>query len=166
MQLLEGVVSLGFVHRRLDDAQRNRVYSNAVLYVLHRQRPRHRVQTALGHDLNGHGYAGDRVVHERRRDIHNAAALLSHHLPDRQLRNVEKARGRRREQGVEILARVPGEGLKDKNARIVYQHIAAAVSTTRAAVSGSPMSPATNRRFADASKGIEWPMFREFATTS
>src|SRR5215831_14066990 len=48
-----------------------------------------RVQTALGHDLNGHGYAGDRVVHERRL-----------------------------EQGVEVLGRELGEGLRDKNARI------------------------------------------------
>src|SRR5262249_1734288 len=140
------------------------------LYVFHRKRPRHRVQTGLGHDLNGHGYAGDRVVHERRRDIHNAAGLLSHHLLDRQLRNVEKARKRRCEQGVETLGRVSVKGLGIKMPALFIStsmrpNLLTAVSTIRAAVSGSPMSPATNARFADASKGIDWPMFPEFATT-
>ena len=40
-----------------------------------------------------------------------------------------------------------------------------AVSTIFAAVFGSPMSPSTSARFADAGNGFALVMFREFATT-
>ena len=51
-QPFEGLIGLGFMHRSFDDACRNGVYADAVLGMLNCQGARHRIQSALDHDLN------------------------------------------------------------------------------------------------------------------
>ncbi len=50
------------MHWSFDDAQRNRVYTNAILGVLDCQCTRHRMQTALSHNLHGHPSTCYRLV--------------------------------------------------------------------------------------------------------
>jgi hypothetical protein len=63
VQPFEKLIGLRFMHRSFDDAQRNRVYTNTVLGILHRECACHRVQSAFCHHLNGHRYTCDRVPH-------------------------------------------------------------------------------------------------------
>src|SRR3954471_21599446 len=53
VQSFEEVMSLRFMHGSVDHSRRYGVYANALLRVFDREGARHRIQSALQHDLNG-----------------------------------------------------------------------------------------------------------------
>ena len=61
-------VRFGRVHRRLDDAGRHRVHADARVGVFDRQRPRDRVEAALGQRRQHGGHAIDGVIDQARRE--------------------------------------------------------------------------------------------------
>ena len=78
------------MHGRIDLTRRDRIHANALFRVFHRQAARDSLEAAFGDHRNRAVYSGDRVIHQRGRDIDDATAgLLSQHVLDRVLRNEE-----------------------------------------------------------------------------
>src|SRR5262249_1501429 len=82
MQATERGVRLGGMHRRLDDAGRDRVHAHALLGVFDGERLRRRVQPALGQRGQHRRHTLDGVINEARGDLHDMAATLLLHLSD------------------------------------------------------------------------------------
>ena len=78
------------MHRRLDDAGRHRIHSDAALCVLDRQRLGRGTQASLGQRGEYGRHIGVRVSDQARRDLHDVATLPLLHLRDGELRDVKK----------------------------------------------------------------------------
>src|SRR5260370_7214362 len=61
VQPFEKLIGLGFMHRSFDSAQRDGVYTNAILGILNGQCASHRIQTALSPDFNRSQSTRDRL---------------------------------------------------------------------------------------------------------
>src|SRR5712671_1103615 len=64
VQPFEKLMGLGFMHRSIDGSQRNGVYTNAFLGILNCECARHRIQSALRHNLNSRPDTCDRLTDE------------------------------------------------------------------------------------------------------
>jgi hypothetical protein len=119
----KGRMRLRRVHRRLDDAGRDRVHANAALCVLNSKRSGRRGETTLGQGRQHRGHIRIRVVDEAGGDLDNVAAALLLHLGDGELGGVEEAREiDPKDIGVVGLG-VLGEGLCNEDACIVDQRV-------------------------------------------
>src|SRR5260221_11397228 len=68
------------MHRRLDGAQGHGVHPDTVLRILDRERFGRSIQAALRQRSEHRRNAGDRVVDQARRDLHDMTAALFFHL--------------------------------------------------------------------------------------
>jgi len=117
---------LNGMHRRLDDAQGDGVHPDTALRILDRERFGRAVQTALRQRRKHGRYAGDRVVDQARRDLHDMAAALLLHLGDGELRNMKEAGDVDAQDRCVVGPGVLGEGLGDEDASVVGERYAAA----------------------------------------
>src|SRR5260221_14195498 len=114
---------LGGMHWRLDDTERDGVHSDTALCILDRQRFGRGVQRALCERGEHRRYAGDGVVDEARRDLHDMTAALLLHLCDGELRGVKEAyRIDARYRSV-IGRRVMREWLGDEDAGVIDKRV-------------------------------------------
>ena len=97
--------------------------------------------------------------------------LLSQHLLDHELGDENKTINVDGNERAQIVHRVIRKLLREIDAGVVDERVDPAESgyggirQLFAAVLGSPMSPSTSARSADAGNGFALVMFREFATT-
>ena len=111
------------MHRGLDDPGGDRVDAYAPARELDGQRLGGCVQSTLGQRGEHRRHAGDRLVHQARRDADDVTRSLLQHLRGGALGDVEEAIDvDPHHQGV-VLARVLGERLREKDARVVDQGV-------------------------------------------
>ncbi len=124
LERLKKIFRVILVHRRIDLARRDRVHAYALFRVFHCQATSGGLKAAFCDHRNGNVYSGDRVIHQRRRNVDDASAgLLSQHLLDRELGHEEKAfdvHGRERPQIVEC---VIGEVLREEYTGVVHERV-------------------------------------------
>src|SRR6266403_4041214 len=111
------------IHRGVDDPWRNRVETDTLARKFNRQRTCDRLQPPLCEVCKTCRNPRYGLACERRRDIHDMAELLPAHLLNGELGNVEEPRKVCFTYHSELFDRVFGEGLRDKNSRIVHQQI-------------------------------------------
>ena len=91
VQRAELRMGLDGMHRRLDDAQRNRIHADTALRILDRQRFGRGGQAAFCKRREYGRYARHRVIDQARCYLHDMAAALLLHLRDSELRDVNEA---------------------------------------------------------------------------
>ena len=123
MKGVEGLMGLYRMHRRLDDAEGDRVHANTALGVFDGEGFGRRVESALRQRGEDRGHGGHRVVDEARGDLDDMAAALLFHLGDGELRGVEEPGGVDAQDGGEVGLGVLGEGLADEDAGVVDERV-------------------------------------------
>src|ERR1700751_560188 len=111
------------IHRCVNDPWRNRVETDTLARKFNRQRTCDRLQTTLCEVCNTRCYRRYRLAFERRRGFPYISEFLPAHLLNGELGNVEEPRKVCFSSHSELFNRVFGEGLRDKNSRIVHQQI-------------------------------------------
>ncbi len=112
------------MQRRIDDAGRDRVHSDALFRVLHCQVLGYCFQTAFRDHRRRSGQAPDRVASQGGRDRDDAAAgLLRHHLFDRELGKVEESFEVGGDKGPKVVGRIVGEPFRHEHARVIDEHV-------------------------------------------
>ena len=129
----ESVIAFRRVHRRLDDARRDRVDPDAAGGVLDGQRPGGRGQAALGQRGQHRGRAGVRDLRDRGRDVDHMAAVPLQHLGDGPLSQPEESAEVDADQQGVVLGGVVGERLGDEDAGVVDQGVDASETLQRSA---------------------------------
>ena len=114
---------LGGMHRRLDDAQGDRIHPDAALRILDCQRFGRGVQAALCQGCKHGRRAGDRVVDQACRDLHHMAAALLLHLGNGELGDVKETGDVDAHHRRVVSLGVLGERLPDEDAGVVDERV-------------------------------------------
>jgi len=91
MQGAEELMRFRRMHRRPDDTGRHRIHANAALGIFDRKPAGYGVETALRQRRKARGNAGDRLIHEGRRNLNDVTMALLQHLGNGKLRDMEEA---------------------------------------------------------------------------
>src|SRR5271155_75890 len=108
------------MHRSIDDSWRNRVHTNAILGIFHRETSRDRLDDALRDHWDRRIHSVYlMLVHCVRNANNTSASFLREHLLNRQLGNVDEAFQVNRGESFKVLGRVVGKGLGEEYTRVV-----------------------------------------------
>ena len=114
------------MHRRLDDAGRDRIHPNPAFGVLDGQGFGSRVQAAFGQRRQYRRHAIDRMIDQAGGDVDHVPFTLLFHLGDGELGDVEEAIEVHRQHGGVIFGGVVRERFGDEDPGVVDQGVDAA----------------------------------------
>src|ERR1700689_1834207 len=108
----------------VDDSWRDRVYTDAVLCIFHRETSRDGLNSAFRDHWNRSIHSSYGMVGQRARYADDASPdFLRQHLFDRELADVDKAFQVDRSESFEVLGCVLDKGLDDKDTRVIDERI-------------------------------------------
>jgi len=112
------------MHRSIDDSWRNRVHTNVILCIFHRETSRDRLEAALRDHRNRGIHSRYRMFGHRGRNADDASAsFLREHLFNRELGDVDEAFQIDGGERFEVLDRIVGKGLGEEYTRVIDQRI-------------------------------------------
>src|SRR5216683_6906753 len=112
------------MHRSVDHSWRNRVYTNAIFCVLHRETSRDGLDPAFGDHRDRSSHSGYRMVDQCRRYANDASArFLRHYLFNLELGDVYEAFQVGGSERFEVLGRIVCKGLSEEYTRVVDECI-------------------------------------------
>ena len=146
----EGLIGLDRMHRRFDDAKRDRIHADAATSVFDGERLGRRVESPFRERRKHGGHGGHCVIDEASGDLDDVAAAPLLHLGHGELRDMEKPSGIDAQDSREVGLGVLRERLADEDAGVVDECVDAPErsmpwETARCAVFRSAMSPGTTR---------------------
>ena len=108
------------MHRSIDDSWRNRVHTNAILCIFHRETSRDRLEAALRDHWDRRIHSGYRMFGHCSRNADDASAsLLREHLLNSELGNVDEAFQVNGGESLKVLGRVVGKRLGEEYTRVI-----------------------------------------------
>ena len=111
------------MQRSVNNTRRDCVRPDTVSHEFHRQCAVKRRNCGLRNHRQRNVRAGQRLIHQNRRDAHDMAGLLFAHLRDHSLRDEKVTRNIRANHQLKVRRRIVGERLRHVDASAVGQEI-------------------------------------------
>src|SRR5215471_2734474 len=116
-------MGLGWMHRRLGDSRRDRIYANTLFGVLDRKRSCRGIQTTLSERRKHSRHAGHRLVDEAGRDGYDMTISLLVHDLYRPLRHMKETRNIGCDIGSVVVIRICGKRLGHEYTCVINQRV-------------------------------------------